>query len=70
MTQTIEFTTKIHQGNIVIPQEYAESLQENLEIEVIVRPKIKKRLLDELAKYPVSAAGWRKLNRDQIHDRG
>jgi hypothetical protein len=68
MNNTIEFTAKINKGMIVIPQEYHEDLQEELEVEVIVRPKRKQRLIDRLTENPVSAAGWRHLTRDQIHN--
>ena len=40
-SKTIEFTTKINQGMIPIPQEYYENLTEELEVEVIVKPKVK-----------------------------
>ncbi len=69
--KTIEFTTKINKGMIAIPKEYDQELQEELEleVEVIVRPKRKKRLMDKLAENPVSVAGWRNLTREQIHIR-
>jgi hypothetical protein len=67
--KTIEFTTKINKGMIAIPKEYDQDLQEELEVEVIVRPKRKKRLMDQLAENPVSVAGWRNLTREQIHNR-
>lgn len=67
MTKTIQFTTKVNQGTIVIPQEYTEEIQDNLEIEVIIKPK-KTRLMDKLAQNPLKAEGWRELSRDDIHD--
>jgi hypothetical protein len=65
----IEFTTKISKGMIAIPKEYDQDLQEELEVEVIVRPKRKKRLMDQLVENPVSVEGWRSLTRDEIHHR-
>ncbi|MEL4894395.1 hypothetical protein [Crocosphaera sp. Alani8] len=47
MTKTIQFTTKVNRGTIVIPQEYTEEIQDNLEIEVIIKPK-KTRLMYKL----------------------
>jgi hypothetical protein len=38
-----------------------------LEVEVIVKPKRKKRLMDRLAENPVSVEGWRNLTRDEIN---
>lgn len=67
MTQTIQFTTKVNQGTILIPKEYTEQIQDNLEIEVIIKPK-KTRLMDKLAQNPLMAEGWRNLSRDEIHD--
>ncbi len=65
----IEFTAKINQGMIPIPQEYSDNLTEELEVEVIVKPKRKKRLMDELAENPIAVANWRELTREEIHER-
>ncbi|AIE73890.1 MULTISPECIES: hypothetical protein [unclassified Synechocystis] len=65
--KTIEFTAKINQGMIAIPKEYDQELQEELEVEVTVKPKRKKRLMDRLAENPVSVEGWRNLTRDEIN---
>ncbi len=67
--RTIEFTTKINKGMIQIPQEYYQDLNEELEVEVIVKPKQKKRLMDKLAENPILASDWRELTRDQLHSR-
>lgn len=69
MSQTIEFTTIITKGMIQIPQEYYEDLEEELEVEVIVKPKRKKRLMDKLAENPILANDWRELTREQLHSR-
>lgn len=69
MSQTIEFTTIITKGMIQIPQEYYEDLEEELEVEVIVKPKRKKRLMDKLAENPILVNDWRELTRDQRHSR-
>jgi hypothetical protein len=69
MTQTIEFTTKINKGMIQIPQEYYQDLNEELEVEVIVKLKQKKRLMDKLAESPIPANDWRQLTRDDIYTR-
>jgi len=54
---------------IQVPQEYYEDLEEELEVEVIVKPKRRKRLMDELAENPILVNDWRKLTRNQIHSR-
>lgn len=66
---TIEFTTKINQGMILIPQEYNEKLTEELEVEVIIKPIKKRRLMDELAENPVMVDDWKQLTREDINDR-
>lgn len=68
MTQTIQFTTKVNQGIILIPEEYTEQVQDLLEIEVIIKPK-KTRLMDKLAQTPLKAQGWRNLSRYDFHDK-
>ena len=40
-----------------------------LEVEVIIKPKPKQRLMDHLAQNPIQAEGWHNLTREQIHDR-
>jgi hypothetical protein len=69
MNQPIQFTTKINHGTITIPPEYSSDIQEELEVEVIIKPKPKQRLMDHLAQNPIQAEGWRNLTREQIHDR-
>ncbi|WP_017296041.1 hypothetical protein [Geminocystis herdmanii] len=66
---TIEFTTKINQGMILIPQEYNGKLTEELEVEVIIKPIKKRRLMDELAENPVIVDNWKDLTREDINDR-
>lgn len=66
---TIEFTTKINQGMILIPQEYNEKLTEELEVEVIIKPIKKRRLMDELAENPVMVDDWKQLTREDINGR-
>ena len=39
MNQAIQFTTKINHGTITIPPEYYGDIQEELEVEVIIKPK-------------------------------
>ncbi len=63
----IQFTAKVEQGKIVIPEEYIGMVGEDI-IEVTIKPK-SSRLLDRLAEQPLSASGWRDLSRDEIHDR-
>ena len=67
MSQRIQFTTKVSQGKILIPQEYSDKIEDNLEIEVIIKPK-KVRVMDKLAENPLTAEGWRNLSRDEIHE--
>lgn len=68
MNKAIRFTTKVNHGTITIPQEYSDNLLEDLEVEVIIKPK-QSRLMDRLAQNPLTAEGWRDLTREQIHDR-
>lgn len=53
MNQPIQFITKINRGTITIPQEYSGDIQEELEVEVIIKPKPKQRLMDRLAQNPI-----------------
>lgn len=69
MAKAIEFTTKINKGMIQIPQEYYQDLNEELEVEVIVKLKKKEGLMDKLAESPIPVNNWRQLTRDDIHDR-
>ena len=69
MMQAIEFTAKINKGMIQIPQRYYQDLEEELEVEVIIKPKQKKRLMDQLAENPILANNWRELTRNQLHSR-
>ena len=66
MNEAIRFTTKINHGSITIPQEYFGNIQEDLEVEVIIKQK-QSRLMDRLAQNPLSAESWRDLSREQIH---
>jgi hypothetical protein len=67
MTQAIQFTTKINHGTITIPPEYYGDIQEELEVEVIIKPKPKQRLMDRLAQNPIVVEGWRSLTRAYIN---
>jgi hypothetical protein len=66
MNTTIQFTAKVEQGKIIIPDEYISMVGDNL-IEVIIKPK-PARLMDRLAANPLTAVGWRDLSRDDIHE--
>ncbi|MDH6061284.1 hypothetical protein NWP17_12700 [Chrysosporum bergii ANA360D] len=66
MNTTIQFTAKVEQGKIIIPDEYISMVGDNL-IEVIIKPKAS-RLMDRLAENPLTAVGWRDLSRDDIHE--
>lgn len=66
---SIEFTTKINQGMILIPQEYNEKFTEELEVEVIIKPVKKRRLMDKLAENPVKIDNWKQLTRENINER-
>jgi predicted DNA-binding antitoxin AbrB/MazE fold protein len=69
----VEFTTKIKQGMIDIPEEYKNNLQEGSEVEVIIRVPTEQTqnlsIMDELAQNPISVKGLPKLTRDEIHER-
>lgn len=67
MDTMIQFTAKVVQGKIVIPDEYM-SVVGNDVIEVIIKPR-SSRLMDRLAEKPLIAIGWRDLSRDEIHER-
>ena len=66
MNQAIQFTTKINHGTITIPPEFYNNIQEDIEVEVIIKPKT--RLMDRLAQDPIPAEGWHDLTREQIHN--
>ena len=67
MNEAIRFTTKVNHGTITIPQEHSDNFLEDLEVEVIIKPK-QSRLMDLLAQKPLTAEGWRDLTREQIHN--
>ena len=73
MNQAIQFTARVHQGRIAIPDEFIDVVEDDVEIEVIIRPKQSQpkqsRLMDRLAQNPLTAAGWRDLSRNLIHER-
>lgn len=64
----IQFTAKVVQGKIVIPDEYMGMVGNDV-VEVTIKPK-SSRLMDRLAEQPLIAVGWRDLSRDEIHERG
>jgi len=66
MNTRIQFTAKVEQGKIIIPDEYISMIGDDL-IEVIIKPK-SSRLMDRLAENPLTAVGWRDLSRDDIHE--
>jgi hypothetical protein len=66
MNTRIQFTAKVEQGKIIIPDEYISMVGDDL-IEVIIKLK-PSRLMDRLAKNPLTAVGWRDLSRDDIHE--
>jgi hypothetical protein len=68
MNEAIQFITKINHGTITIPLEYSGTIQQDLEVEVIIKPK-QSRLMDRLAQKPLLAKGWRDLTKEQIHAR-
>ncbi|HIK12394.1 MAG TPA: hypothetical protein IGS52_19395 [Oscillatoriaceae cyanobacterium M33_DOE_052] len=72
MSNSVEFTAKIKQGLIEIPEEYQQELNPEEEITVILI-KHQKRIsqtgiIAELTDNPISVPGWRnKLTRDDIY---
>jgi hypothetical protein len=68
MNITIQFTTKVNHGKIIIPDEYISIVSDNL-IEVTIKTKPKSsRLIDRLTEQPLTAVGWRDLTRDDMHE--
>ena len=68
----IKFTAKVNQGNIEIPQEYRQAIQEVETIEIIVNSQtvtsdrgIIHRLLDN----PIEIQNFVPLTRDEVHER-
>ncbi|EAZ91188.1 hypothetical protein [Crocosphaera chwakensis] len=73
MEHSLEFETKVKQGMIDIPEEYQHELKEGSKVMVIINPVNEEskttRLMDKLAKNPISVKGKRKLTREEIHER-
>ena len=73
MEHSVEFETKVKQGMIYIPEEYKYKFQEGTQVIVIINPVDEEnkttRLMDKLAKKPISVKGKRKLTREEIHER-
>lgn len=67
MDTMIQFTAKVVQGKIIIPDEYRNIVGDDV-IEVTIKPR-SSRLMDRLAEQPLTAIGWRDLSRDEIHER-
>ncbi|MCT7957161.1 hypothetical protein [Laspinema palackyanum] len=71
MVNSFEFKAQIKQGMIEIPPEYQQNIQEGSDVKVIIvsEETAKPRLMDQLAKQPISVKGWSKPTRDEIHER-
>ncbi|WP_107667191.1 hypothetical protein [Cyanothece sp. BG0011] len=73
MEHLVEFSTKVRQGMIDIPEEYQHELKEGSQVFVIIKSVHEKskttRLMDKLAENPISVKGKRKLTREEIHER-
>lgn len=73
MVSLVEFTAKVKQGIIEIPEEYKTNLTEGSEVKVAISWQNEQgrelSLMDELAQNPISVKGLPKLTRDEIHDR-
>ncbi|ACB50216.1 hypothetical protein cce_0865 [Crocosphaera subtropica ATCC 51142] len=73
MEHLVKFETKVKQGMIDIPEEYKHQLEEGSKVMVIINPVDDEskttRLMDKLAKNPISVKGQKKLTREEIHER-
>ncbi|MGK7952082.1 MAG: hypothetical protein AB4368_25680 [Xenococcaceae cyanobacterium] len=68
----IKFTAKVNQGNIEIPEEYQEAIQEVETIEIIVnRQAVSKHrgIIHYLLDHPIEMQNFTPLTRDEVHER-
>ncbi|MFB2938048.1 hypothetical protein ACE1B6_22600 [Aerosakkonemataceae cyanobacterium BLCC-F154] len=71
--QAVKFQAIVKEGKIQIPDEYKQELQDDEQVKVIVLINNKQqqnwKIMDKLAKNPISVKGHKQLTRDEIHDR-
>ncbi|MCP2730149.1 hypothetical protein [Limnofasciculus baicalensis] len=73
MVSLVEFTAKVKQGIIEIPEEYQTNLTDGSEVKVAISLQNEQgrelSLMDRLAQNPISVKGLAKLTRDEINYR-
>lgn len=68
----IKFTAKVNQGNIEIPHEYQEALEQVETIEIIVNRRLvssKRGIIHHLLSNPIEIQDFQPLTRDEAHER-
>jgi hypothetical protein len=68
----LEFTAKVNQGNILIPDEYLEVLEkvETVQIRVTEKPETAKvGIIAELIQHPLDSDDGIPLTREETHER-
>ena len=68
----IKFTAKVNQGNIEIPQEYRQAIQEVETIEIIVNSRTvtsDQGIIHRLLENPIEIQNFVPLTRDEVHER-
>ncbi len=66
----IKFTAKVNQGNIEIPQQYQEAIQEVETIEIIINRQTvssNQGIIQRLLNNPIKIQNFVPLTRDEVH---
>ena len=67
----IKFTAKVNQGNIEIPQQYQEAIQEVETIEIIINRQTvssNQGIIQRLLNNPIKIQNFVPLTRDEVHE--
>jgi hypothetical protein len=68
----IKFTAKVTQGNIEIPQEYRESIEQVETVEIIIKRHITSShqgIIHRLINNPIDLPNFIPLTRNEVHER-
>ncbi len=70
-----EFEAEVQDGQIIIPDEYKTAMATTNAVKISLsrpptdEPLTRANILYELMDNPVAAPGWRKMTRDEMHER-
>lgn len=69
-----EFEAEVQDGQIIIPDEYKTVMAATSAVKISLsrpqtEPLSKANILYELMANPVAAPGWRKMTREEMHER-